>query len=193
MRAARVQRVLVAGVAGGVGTTTVAALLWGGFGRLSAPELRDHAGGELGARLSGGDEVTEVDRTIVVHDVGPHAALGVDQLSEAGTLLVAVVSLTPVGLEAADALLAEVRERFGPNGLSRTLVVAAGTQGPHRLRRTVEEIKDRHGQRSLLVVPRDPALAVGGRIPTNRLTAGTRRAAAELLRQVRERLTMHRG
>ncbi|WP_396599631.1 hypothetical protein [Frigoribacterium sp. R86507] len=43
-----------------------------------------------------------------------------------------------------------------------------------------------------VVVPRDPALAAGGRVPLNRLTRESRRAQGELVSYLRERLASHR-
>ncbi|KPG85583.1 hypothetical protein [Frigoribacterium sp. RIT-PI-h] len=44
----------------------------------------------------------------------------------------------------------------------------------------------------VVVVPRDPALAAGGRVPLNRLTRESRRAQGELVSYLRERLASHR-
>jgi hypothetical protein len=57
--ARRTTMVQVAGTAGGVGTTTAAALIFAALSQdvLGAPQLYDHAAGELGLRLPEGDEV----------------------------------------------------------------------------------------------------------------------------------------
>ncbi len=59
----RTTTVQVAGTAGGVGTTTVAALLFAALSQdvLGAPQLHDHAAGELGLRLPEGDDVRLVN------------------------------------------------------------------------------------------------------------------------------------
>lgn len=194
MRAAAPQEVVLAGTAGGTGTTTATALLFHGFGGLAAPLLRDHAGGELGRRLVGGDDVTGLDESVVLHDLGPHAfGAGVGSLEQPQSLVVAVTAATPHGLGLGEELLAGVRERHGQPGLSRSLVVAVGVHGAHRVRRIAEDFKNEFGQRSLVVIPRDGALAVGGRIQWTRLAPATRRGATAMFGQVRERLAMRRG
>lgn len=194
MTPATVQEVVLAGTAGGTGTTTATALLFQGFGGLAAPLLRDHAGGELGRRLVGGDDVTGLDESVVLHDLGPHASgAGVRSLEQPHRLFVAVTAATPHGIRLGEDLLAGIRERHGQAGLSRSLVVAVGVHGPHRVRRLVDEVKNEYSPRSIVVIPRDPALAVGGRIPWTRLAPATRRGAAALVAQVRERLAMRRG
>lgn len=194
MRAAAPREVVLAGTAGGVGTTTATALLFHGFGGLAAPLLRDHAGGELGRRLVGGDDVSGLDESVVLHDLGPHAfGSGVGALQHPQCLVIGVTAATPHGLRLAEELLSGIRERHGQPGLSRSLVVAVGVHGPHRVRRLAEEFKNEFGQRSLVLIPRDPALAVGGRIPWTRLSPATRRGATAMFGQVRERLAMRRG
>ncbi|WP_143048740.1 hypothetical protein [Frigoribacterium sp. MCBA15_019] len=99
--------------------------------RSSVPRLVDHSGGDLGSRLTGGDDAPRVDHELTLHDLGAHAdgAL-IDLLDDASV--------------------------FG------------------------------------VVVPRDPALAAGGRVPLNRLTRESRRAQGELVSYLRERLASHR-
>jgi hypothetical protein len=92
------RRLLVAGTAGGVGTTTVAALL---FAELrdtgDAPFLIDHTGGDLGPRLPGGDEVTAVDHRFRLHDLGRNVGVAAAELADPGTSLIMVTAATPLG------------------------------------------------------------------------------------------------
>lgn len=181
--------VVVAGTAGGVGTTTIAALLFASFGTLEAPRLLDHSGGELGLRLTGGDDVLDVSETVALHDLGPHArARGLAALENPRSLLIAVTGATPGGLVAAEDLLAGVKGRYGQAGLVRTVVVASGAFGRRRVGAQVEAMMNSYGRRSVIVMPRDRALAGGGRIPANRLSAETRRAQQKLHHLVHDRL-----
>ncbi|MET0590290.1 MAG: hypothetical protein ABWZ77_03855 [Naasia sp.] len=178
--------VLVAGTSGGVGATTVTALL---FSSLGAPELRDHTGGDLGARLTGGDDVPQVDSALVLHDLGPHARGPLlDRLEEPGTFGVVVAPTTPAGFAAAEKVLADVRDRHGAAGLRRVLVALVGVFGSHPTSRPTEALENGFGRRSVVVIPRDAALAAGGRVPLNRLSRDSRRAQRTLSRYLEERL-----
>ena len=181
--------VVVAGTAGGVGTTTTTALLFESFGTLEGPRLYDHSGGELGLRLTGGDDVLTVSSEVSLHDLGAHArARGVAALEDPRSLLIAVTGATPAGLDAAEDIFGTIDERYGQAGLQRTIVVAVGVFGRRRLGAQLETLLARFGARSVIVFPRDAALAGGGRIPANRLTADTRRAQQRLYRLVRDRI-----
>ena len=65
--------VQVAGTAGGVGTTTVVALIFAALSQdvLGAPQLYDHVAGELGLRLPEGDEVRLVNPGLAYMIVEP--------------------------------------------------------------------------------------------------------------------------
>jgi len=185
--------VVVAGVAGGVGTTTVTALLFTQLSGESVPRLIDHSGGDLGSRLTGGDDAPRVDHELTLHDLGAHAdgAL-LDLLDDASVFGVVVAPTTPVGFADAQRVLACIRERHGVGGLRRVMLVVVGVFGEHRTTRSSEALQNEFGRRSLVVVPRDPALAAGGRVPLNRLTRESRRAQGELVSYLRERLASHR-
>lgn len=186
--------VVVAGTAGGVGTTTVAALLFAAFGTIEGPRLSDHSGGELGGRLPGGDDVLALSPEVALHDAGPHAfSAGLDRLAAPRDILLVVTPATPHGLAEAERALGEVRDRYGAAGLSRTVAVPVGVFGRHRLSRQIESLLESFGRRAVTTVPRDRALAAGGRIPANRLAAETRRAQRDLLANVRHRVAAHRG
>lgn len=181
--------VVLAGTAGGVGTTTVAALLFSAFSTVEGPRLLDHSGGELGQRLTGGDDVLALSEVLTLHDAGPHAAgRALERLEDPRTILVAVTASTPRGIQAADAVLGAVRERFDQRGVVSTIVVPVGVFGRARVPREIEALQQAYGRRRVVSFPRDPVLAGGGRIPANRLSAETRRAQQRLAHAVRERL-----
>ena len=102
--------VQVAGTSGGVGTTTVVALLFAALSQdvLGAPQLYDHAAGELGLRLPEGDEVRLVNPSLALHDCGAHAAAAVQRLADPQSVLVLVTAATPGGCAAAERVLDEV-------------------------------------------------------------------------------------
>lgn len=189
-------RIVVAGTAGGVGTTTVAALLFEALRRASttgAPVLYDHSGGDLGLRLPNGDDVSALDDTVAVHDAGAHALRGgIDALASPVDVLVLVVPATRGGLDDADTVLATAERRFGTTAVTRTLVVVNTPFDADVPRSALDDLRARHGHSSVLRLPGDVALAVGGRVPTARLSAGTRRALAELDRRVVGVLGMQR-
>src|SRR4030095_14338860 len=108
--ARRATMVQVAGTAGGVGTTTVAALIFAALSQdvLGSPPLYDHAAGELGLRLPEGDEVRLVNPGLGLHDCGAHAAAAVGRLANPHTVLVLVTAATPAGCAAADPVLGEI-------------------------------------------------------------------------------------
>jgi MinD-like ATPase involved in chromosome partitioning or flagellar assembly len=187
------QRVVIAGTAGGVGTTTVTALL---FTAMSSggvtPQLFDRSGGELGIRLTAGDEAREVDLSVTLHDFGPNAFdAALDELERPDTIVLLVTAATPAGLASAERFLTAVRSRYSAGGIRRVLVAAVGVFGSHRVGSLVEKLHESFGHRTIVVIPRDVALAVGGRIPQNRLSAETRRAQTELASLLKGRLATH--
>jgi hypothetical protein len=177
-------RVLVAGTAGGVGTTTVTALL---FSRLrdnstGAPPLLDHTAGDLGARLPDGDEVRQLSEQLLLHDLGPHALdAGVAGLADPSTVLVLVSAATPVGCLLARGVVEAVHRSSGATNTARTVVLLSGAFGRHRIRRQVRGLATAAAPAGLVLLPADPALAVGGRIPLTRLSRSTDRAVDVLL------------
>jgi hypothetical protein len=189
-------RLLIAGTAGGVGTTTVASLL---FSSLSsdplsvdssgAPQLLDHSGGDLGLRLPEGDDAARIDTNVAIHDLGPHAFdEATALLADASTFVVVVTPATPGGIAEAERVLGGIRDRYQTTGTQRTLVVCVGTFGRHRLHALTEKMQDRWGRRSVVILPQDAALAAGGRVPLARLSLETRRAQKQLVGMLRARL-----
>jgi hypothetical protein len=191
-----VLRIVVAGTSGGVGATTVAAIVFDGprLSSTGAPALAAHSAGTLGSRLANGDDVAEVDPSLAVHDLGPHAfTAGLDVFDDPHDLLITVAQATPLGIEDARAVLAAVSDRHGPAGLSRVILVFNAPFGPARVRRPIEQLRTEYGRLGIVVVPRDRALAIGGRIPFTRLTSATRRGQQSLNKRVAELLARHRG
>jgi hypothetical protein len=164
--ARRTTMVQVAGSAGGVGATTVAALIFTALSQdvLGAPQLYDHAAGELGLRLPEGDDVRLVNPGLGLHDCGAHAAAAVGRLADPHTVLVLVTSATPAGCAAADRVLDEIVARHGASQLRRVLLAAVGVFGRHRIGAQLRGLGDRVGTRSVILLPQDLSLAAGGRI-----------------------------
>jgi hypothetical protein len=180
----------VAGTAGGVGTTTVAALLFAALSQdiLGAPQLYDHAAGELGLRLPEGDDVRLVHPGLALHDSGAHAAAAVERLADPHALLVLVTAATPAGCAAADRVLDEIVSARGVSQLRRVLVAVVGVFGRHRIGPQLRALGDRVGTRSVILLPQDLSLAAGGRIPLVRLATQTVRAQLQLASALPERL-----
>ena len=181
------RRIVLAGTGGGVGTTTIAALL---FAELTpSPTLIDHSGGDLGARLTGGDDASQIDDSLALHDLGPHAGGELVDLLRATEIFgLVVMPTTPAGFALAHRTLADIRDRYGSGGLRRALVAAVGVFGNHRTARARETLHNEFGQRTLVVFPQDAALAAGGRVPLNRVSPETRAAQKTLAGYVRERM-----
>ena len=186
----RTTTVQVAGTSGGVGTTTVAALLFAALSQdvLGAPQLYDHAAGELGLRLPEGDEVRLVNPSLALHDCGAHAVAAVERLADPQSVLVLVTAATPGGCEAAERVLDAVVSRHGVSQLRRVLVAVVGVFGRHRIGPQLRALGGRVGTRSGILLPQDIYLAAGGRIPMIRLTTQTVRAQRQLASVLRERL-----
>jgi hypothetical protein len=186
----RTTTVHVAGTAGGVGTTTVAALLFAALSSdvLGAPQLHDHAAGELGLRLPEGDDVRLVHPGLALHDSGAHAARAVEWLADPHAVLVLVTAATPAGCAAADRVLDEIVTAHGVSQLRRVLVAVVGVFGRHRIGPQLRALGDRVGTRSVILLPQDLSLAAGGRIPLVRLATYTVRAHRQLAAVLREQL-----
>ena len=186
----RTTMVQVAGTAGGVGTTTVAALLFAALSQdvLGAPQLYDHAAGELGLRLPEGDDVRLVNPALGLHDCGAQPTAALQRLADSHTMLVLVTAATPAGGAAAERVLDEIVAQHGAGQLRRVLVVAAGVFGRHRIGAQLRALGARVGTRSVILLPQDLSLAAGGRIPLVRLATHTVRAQLQLASVLRERL-----
>lgn len=186
-------QVIIAGTGGGVGTTTIAALLFSTLARQSrgAPQILDHSGGEVGLRLPEGDDVTAVDETWAIQDLGQHALdTAASLLADPDVLLVIVAPATPAGVAAADRALRDIRERSGATGLRQTIVAVVGVFGRHQIRTATEKLQNTYGRGLLVVFPQDTALAAGGRVPLSRLSADSARAQAKLVSLVLDRMSL---
>jgi hypothetical protein len=186
----RTTTVQVAGTAGGVGTTTVAALLFAALSQdvLGAPQLYDHAAGELGLRLPEGDDVRLVHPGLALHDSGAHAAAAVERLADPHAVLVLVTAATPAGCAAADRVLDEIISAQGVSQLRRVLVAVVGVFGRHRIGPQLRALGNQVGTRSVILLPQDLSLAAGSRIPMIRLSTHTVRAQRQLASVLRERV-----
>ncbi|MBX0300913.1 hypothetical protein K2F54_13100 [Cryobacterium sp. 1639] len=188
-------RIIVCGTAGGVGTTTLTAILFDQLSRLSpsVPAIADHSSGSVGARLPRGDDAATIDTGLVLHDLGPHAlGEGLDLLESPSIIAVIATANTPLGFAAADELLSAVRERYGQAGLARVTVVAMGTRGRFRTKRLTESLHLTYGRGIASVIRHDAALAGGGRIPVHRLAKRTVTACDLLGRRVLASAAHHR-
>jgi len=172
------RRLLVAGTAGGVGTTTVAALLFAELREAGdAPFLIDHTGGMLGPRIPGGDEVASPDHRFRLHDLGRNIDAALAELRDPGVMLIMVTAATPLGRM----LAAEQLRRISmPAQIAVVQVECFG----RRARRPVPT-DQRTPVLGQVLLPLDDVLAAGGRIPYNRLARPTRQAIRRMIGVVR--------
>lgn len=175
------RHVLVAGAAGGVGTTTVAALLAAAHvADGGSVALVDHSGGSLAARLPTAWTSPGV-ADLTVHDRGAHpgpAGASLEGLADA--VLVVVSSATPAALT----LLPRVLDQVSGQATQRPVhLVLAQVHG--RYRGSIGHLsKPPVGTSSL---PRDDELAADGPIDWDLLSRRTRRAVLELSRSLTTR------
>jgi len=176
-------RVVVAGVAGGVGTTTVAALL----ARTLGATITDHSGGSLAARagvveaggsLAGRAGVAQAGDS-VVHDLGPHAgATSGSALENPDVVVVIVCASHARGLAAARDAVAALMPRT-VDLEQRTILVPVAVSGSRHPVKAPDVIR----------IPRSRALAAGGPLPNPerdpRITRAAGVLAAEVVRRAR--------
>ncbi|MGL4340648.1 MAG: hypothetical protein ACRCSP_09565 [Rhodoglobus sp.] len=171
-------RIVVAGTSGGVGTTTVAAIL---SQRLGARKL-DHTGGELDARCGGGSTVGSESHQ--VHDLGAHAdGLGMHQLSRRGAIAVVVTAATPLGVQLAGNTLRNLAAHADPG--HGTILVMVEAFGRHSIAPAAQALRVQFPT-TVMTLPQDRALAAGGRVPFERLSTATLRRSRELVHRVDE-------
>lgn len=174
----RARTVLVTGVAGGVGTTTVAALLAHAVGgRLGAVvQVTDHSGGEVAARLPALDAATS---RVTVHDAGAHVQPAAVLAATPENCLVVVGRASADGVEDARAALGALAHQPDPTLLARSVAVLVD-----RARRPttidVRPVLDT-GVGAVLLLRADPALGRPGRIDVDALEPTTTATVAELL------------
>ncbi|WIB76418.1 hypothetical protein DEJ28_12160 [Curtobacterium sp. MCPF17_002] len=118
----RARTVLVTGVAGGTGTTTVAALVADAVGgRLGVVvQATDHSGGELAARLPALRAATS---RVTVHDMGAHVGPAALLAATPENCLVVVGRATPGGAADVRTALASIADEPDPTLLGRSVVV----------------------------------------------------------------------
>lgn len=174
----RARTVLVAGVAGGVGTTTIAALLADAVGgRLGVVvQATDHSGGGLAARLPRLEAATS---RVTVHDAGAHVGPAAALSATPENCLVVVGRASADGVADTRTVLATIAEGTDPTLLGRSAVVLVD-----RSARSVAvdpaPVRDT-GVGAVLVLRPDRTLARPGRIDVDRLCPATIGAVTELL------------
>lgn len=176
--AQRARTVLVAGVAGGTGTTAVAALLADAVGgRLGVVvQATDHSGGELAARLPSLGPATS---RVTVHDAGAHVRPAAVLAATPENSLVVVGRATPDGVADVRSALAAMSDEPDPTLLGRSVVVLVD-RAPKPVTIDVGPVRDT-GVAAVLVLRADRALARPGRIDTTRLGRPTVATVSELL------------
>jgi MinD-like ATPase involved in chromosome partitioning or flagellar assembly len=168
--------VVVAGTAGGVGTTTVAALI-----ALVAPAvgLLDHTSGQLVARGAPRDPLAT--SALVVHDLGAHAlGRGAAALTAPDAIAVIVTAATPAGIADAAASL----DALGPAARTANLVVVESF-GRHDVSGAVRGVRQRFDGLAVVTLAQDRALAAGGAIAPERTSLRTRHAIEQLVAALR--------
>lgn len=163
----------VAGVGGGVGTSTVAGLVWSvlALAHPGAVGLAEHAAVVGGGGLGGGRVVARVDgdvpatAPVVVHDRGPHAAVVAEQEPGPSRVLVVVCRAHAGGIVDAARAVERVGAR-GPDDLARVVVAAVATTGAAPGTRAVADAAARVGLAvPVVVVPFSRHLGAGGALP----------------------------
>jgi MinD-like ATPase involved in chromosome partitioning or flagellar assembly len=192
-QAAEQMRVVVAGVCGGVGTTTVAALLAASLGTpVSAPQLLDHSGGGLAARLDPAVLDRSVDERLAVHDLGATLySAGVNALLTRDTVVVLVAAATAEGLRAATLALEHVRAVGGPLAPARPLLVAVRLSGARRSVLTGSALQGVAAESALTlagVLPYDRSLLSAQTASARTLSGGAKNAIAAITTAVRAQL-----
>jgi hypothetical protein len=170
----RPRTVLVAGTAGGVGTTTVVALLAAALVQRGhgTPVLVDHTFGTLAARLPP-DLPRSSSGELTLQDRGRHAErTAVAALANpVDTRLCLVSAASPLGVSHAERSLEALQALAGPAAAPGVHVVLVGVHGRHGLPSLRH---DRLGP-ALVRLPGDPALAAGGPVQWDRLARRTQR------------------
>lgn len=172
MRATSKPRIVVAGTAGGVGTTTVATLIARHIGTL---DLLDHSGGGLAAR--GATEGWTPGGTHELLDLGAHA-LDSEALHAPTAIPVVVTAATPAGI----ALATDLRRSFPSS--RPALMVCVEAFGRHDLGSARRMFRGEIGRGATTIIPQDRALSPGGPIPLSRISARTREEIARLVGRI---------
>jgi len=171
-------RVVVVGVAGGVGTTTVAELLRWAFATYRDGPAATGRGGAAAASLGGAGHPRAAELT--VHDLGPNAATLHSGISsdDGARVLVVVCGAHRHGLAAA-------REAAGERPAVVVPVAVAGRAEPGP--RLVAHAAGFAWDAAVVPLGRSRALAAGGALPTPALAPGPYRSgiaiAVEVIRR----------
>lgn len=176
--AQRARTVLVAGVAGGTGTTTVAALLADAVGgRLGVVvQATDHSGGELAARLPTLQPATS---RVTVHDMGAHVGPAAVLAATPENSLVVVGRATADGAADVRAALASIADAPDPTLIGRSVVVLVDRGAAHDpvdIRRLSDT-----GVSAVLVLRADRALGRPGRVQVGAISDTTITTVSGLL------------
>ena len=175
----RARTVVVAGTAGGVGTTTVAALVWDAVVRRGGtPSASDHTEGALAARLPvHARGAASHDAALTVHDLGAHATGPGDVFRVPENSAVLVAPASPAGLEAIRRALHRLTALGDGGGPTSTVVVVTEPFGRPRADDVVRVVTGEHPGVSVVRLPADPALAGSGALRPADLLPSTLRAA----------------
>lgn len=170
--------IAVAGLHGGVGTTTVVAGVAAELGvRLgSGIALADHVGGVLLSRVP--EAATPGPSSPLVADIGAHALGDADVLARTGDVVVIVSPLTAESAAAADAARRAVVERRSGDGGSAVLVLVEARPSSGRRRRHGAEAAG--GSARTIVLRWDPALADRRVVRIDELSEESRASLAAL-------------
>ena len=175
----RARTVVVAGTAGGVGTTTVTALVWDAVVRRGGtPSASDHTEGALAARLPvDASGAPPRDAVVTLHDLGAHATGPGDVFTAPESSAVLVTPATPAGLEGIRRALSRITAHGEGEGPAATVVVVTEPFGRPRADEVVRAVTGEHPTVSVVRLPADPALAGSGALRPARLLPTTLRAA----------------
>lgn len=166
--------VVVAGIKGGVGTTTICALLVDALVEAThvSPHITDHSGGILHSRTS--HPSTSDTSSYYVHDLGPHATTNTPILVDVGTTPVIVADcLVPSGL------ILDVFENLYRNG-KRAIIVATSTAANRDVNEAARQIRSRSTAIPQVAFGYDPVLATPGPVAFRLCHLATQRAAHQL-------------
>lgn len=163
----------VVGTAGGVGTTTVAALAFAGLRQhpQGGPMLYSRPSARLLDRV-GDDQVAALSGELAIWDAGLHTPEGAAALLEAGGCTLAVAApATPLGVADAARFLSTAAE-LGEDALAGIAVVLSAVNG-----RGPAPSTSAIPSPMLVRIPYDRALAAPGRLPPVGAMRGRTRAA----------------
>lgn len=174
----RARTVIVTGVAGGTGTTTVAALLADAIGgRLGVVvQATDHSGGELAARLPSLEPATT---RVTLHDMGAHVGPAAALAATPENCLVVVGRATVDGAADVREALTSIAHEPDPTLLGRSVVVLVDRAAKPTAVDT-RVVRDA-GVAGVVVLRADAALSRPGRIAVAGLGRATISTVSELL------------